>query len=232
MPNPLSSVTERPARPGGKVAVVRGLITGLLQGEYLGGARITEADAVTRFGVSRTPVREALLELQGLGFVELRRNCGAVFLPFGPEELQEIYAVRALLEAEATRLAAGKLDQAIIDQLLAAFTFLRETRGADPDWVNDRMLHRVIAEASGNRRLLAEISRYGEVVQTVRDIVGKQSFRIHETTADEHLDILAALSREDGEAAAAAMQTHLAQAASSAADAVGQMRRAYQKASA
>lgn len=227
MPTLPTCVTEKPQRPGGKVAVVRGLITGLLRGDHKGGARITEAEAVTRFGVSRTPVREALLELQGLGFVELRRNCGAVFLPFGPAELQEIYAVRSLLEAEATRLAAGRLDPSVIDKLLAAFTFLRETRGADPEWENDRMLHRVIAEASGNRRLLAEISRYGEVVQTVRDIVGKQSFRIHETTADEHLDILAALSRADGEAAANAMQSHLAQAAASAADAVGRMRRAF-----
>lgn len=229
MPASSTRVAVKSPKPGGKVAVVRGLITGLLSGDFKGGARITEADAVTRFGVSRTPVREALLELQGLGFVELRRNCGAIFLPFGPEELQEIYAVRSLLEAEATRLAAGRLEPAIIEKLLAAFTYLRETREADPDWENDRTLHRVIGEASGNRRLLAEISRYGEVVQTVRDIVGKQSFRIHETTADEHLDILAALAREDGEAAAAAMQTHLAQAAASAADAVGRMRRGLRK---
>src|SRR5690606_4193138 len=82
-------------RSGGKRVVVRGLLAGLLRGEWEGGARLTEAEAVAKFGVSRTPVREALLELQGLGFVELRRNCGAVFLPFGPDELREIYAVRS-----------------------------------------------------------------------------------------------------------------------------------------
>ncbi len=213
-----------PTRVGGKRLVVRGLIAGLLKGAWRGGARLTEAEAVARFGVSRTPVREALLELQGLGFVELKRNCGAVFLPFGPEELREIYAVRSLLEVEAARLAAGHVADAALDALLAAFTRIRESGGFDPDWEHDLTLHRVIAEASGNRRPFAEIARYGDVVQTVREIVGGQDYGIHETTADEHLDILAALSRRHAHAAAAAMRAHLAQASDSAAEAVRRLR--------
>lgn len=215
---------NRSKRSGGKRLVVRGLLAGLLKGDWQGGARLTEAEAVARFGVSRTPVREALLELQGLGFVELHRNCGAVFLPFGPEELREIYAVRSLLEVEAARLAAGRISGATLDGLLSIFTQLRENGGFDPDWEHDRRLHRVIAEASGNRRLLAEISRYGDVVQAVREIVGEQDYGIHETTADEHLSILGALASHDPDRAAAAMRAHLAQASDSAADAVGRMR--------
>ena len=215
---------NRSKRSGGKRLVVRGLLAGLLTGDWQGGARLTEAEAVARFGVSRTPVREALLELQGLGFVELHRNCGAVFLPFGPEELREIYAVRSLLEVEAARLAAGRISGATLDGLLSIFTQLRENGGFDPDWEHDRRLHRVIAEASGNRRLLAEISRYGDVVQAVREIVGEQDYGIHETTADEHPSILGALASHDPERAAAAMRAHLAQASDSAADAVGRMR--------
>lgn len=203
---------------------MRGLLTGLLKGEWEGGARLTEAEAVARFGVSRTPVREALLELQGLGFVELKRNCGAIFLPFGPGELREIYAVRSLLEVEATRLAAGRLPEPLLDSLLAAFTRIRESGGIDPDWEHDRTLHRAIAEASGNRRLFAEIARYGDVIQTVREIVGGQTYGIHETTADEHLDILAALSSREADRAAEAMRLHLAQASDSAAEAVRRMR--------
>jgi len=203
---------------------VRGLLAGLLKGEWKGGDRLTEAEAVAKFGVSRTPVREALLELQGLGFVELRRNCGAAFLPFGPAELREVYDVRALLEVEATRLAAGRIAPAVIESLIAAFTRIRESGGVDPDWEHDRTLHRVIAEAAGNRRLRAEIARYGDVIQTVREIVGEQAYGIHETTADEHLAILGALASHDGDRAAAAMRSHLAQASDSAANAVGRMR--------
>lgn len=224
----MSTPAQRPrkssSRSGGKRVVVRGLLAGLLKGQWEGGARLTEAEAVAKFGVSRTPVREALLELQGLGFVELKRNCGAVFLPFGPGELREIYAVRSLLEVEATRLAAGRIPEKTLDSLLAAFTRIRESDGFDPDWEHDRTLHRTIAEASGNRRLLAEIARYGDVVQTVREIVGEQDYGIHETTADEHLGILGALASHDADRAAAAMRAHLAQASDSAAEAVLRMR--------
>lgn len=223
MPTSQTIVPSSP-RSGGKRLVVRGLLAGLLRGEWEGGARLTEAEAVARFGVSRTPVREALLELQGLGFVELRRNCGAIFLPFGPDELREVYAVRCLLEVEATRLAARRITPEALDALLAVFTRIRESGGVDPEWKHDRTLHRVIAEASGNRRLFAEIARYGDVVQAVREIVGGQDYGIHETTADEHLDILAALARFDAEQAAKAMQRHLSQASDSAAEAVWRMR--------
>ncbi|MEQ1841454.1 MAG: GntR family transcriptional regulator, partial [Verrucomicrobiales bacterium] len=179
--------TRTGQRSPGKRVVMRGLIAGLLRGEWRGGARLTEAEAVEKFGVSRTPVREALLELQGLGLVELRRNCGAVFLPFGPNELHEIYAVRSLLEVEAARLAAGKIGKESLDSLIAAFTRIRDSGGVDPDWEHDRTLHRVIAEASGNHRLSSEISRYGDLIQSVREIVGERDYGIHEMTADEHL---------------------------------------------
>lgn len=224
MATPTTIDQTRRTRLAGKRAVVRGLIAGLLRGEWTGGDRITEAEAGGRFGVSRTPVREALLELQGLGFVELRRNCGAIFLPFGPVELGEIYAVRSLLEVEATRLAAGRLAPDLIRRLADAFERIRQSGNADPDWENDRLLHGAIAEASGNRRLAAEISRYGDLVQTVREIVGAQAYAIHGTTADEHLAILAALSENDAASAAAAMAAHLGQASDSAAAAVGRMR--------
>jgi DNA-binding GntR family transcriptional regulator len=224
----MSSLVPSPSSPrprsAGKHNVVRGLLAGLLKGEWVGGARLTEAEAVEKFGVSRTPVREALLELQGLGLIELRRNCGAVFLPFGPEQLREIYDVRSLLEVEAARLAAGRLDETTLASLLTAFNRIRESGGIDPDWKHDRTLHRTIAAASGNLRLSSEISRYGEVIQSVREIVGEQSYGIHETTADEHLAILEAIQQGDSEGAAAAMKAHLAQASQSAANAADLMR--------
>ncbi len=178
---------NRPKRTGGKRLVVRGLLAGLLKGEWQGGARLTEAEAVARFGVSRTPVREAFSNCRGSvrgTAPELRgpSSCPSVRTNFG-----RFYAVRTLLEVEAARLAAGRIPEGTLNGLLSIFTQLRETGGFDPDWEHDRNLHRVIAEASGNRRLLAEISRYGDVIQTVREIVGEQDYGIHETTADEHL---------------------------------------------
>lgn len=223
---PLESAAAAPVRIAGKSGVVRGVIAGLLEGVWSGGDRLTEAEAVERFGVSRTPVREALLELQGFGLVELRRNCGAVFAPFGPEELRELYAVRALLEVEAARLAATRLDREWLERSEAGFRAVRdEAGGIDPGWRHDRELHAAIAGASGNRRLAAEIARYGDLVQLMRDIVGARALAdIHTTTVNEHLEILRAMLARDPEAAAEAMRSHLSQAADSAA-AVAQERR-------
>lgn len=216
--------SSRSPRSAGKLVVMRGLITGLLCGDWAGGMRLTEVEATEKFGVSRTPVREALLEMQGLGLIELRRNCGAVFLSFGPNEIREIYEVRSLLEVEATRLAAGRIPSPILESLVESFTAIRESGGIDPEWEHDRSLHRIIAESSGNRRLFSEINRYGEVIQTVRDIVSDRDYGIHETSADEHLAILRALQKGDPELAASAMRNHLAQASHSAAEAARFMR--------
>ena len=61
------------------------------------------------------------MRLKSLGLVDLRRNCGAVFLPFGEKELGDLYAVRSLLEVEAARCAATRLDETVIDRLNARF---------------------------------------------------------------------------------------------------------------
>lgn len=222
--NSLATPAPSAPRSANKQAVIRGLIAGLLKGEWTGGDRVTEGEACEQFQVSRTPVREALLELRGLGLIELHRNRGAVFNSFGPDELREIYVVRALLEVEATRLASRRLDRNRIAAMMDGFRRIRESGGIDPDWRHDREMHSAVARASGNRRLASEIGRYGDLVQAVREIVGGQGLDIHGTTADEHLAILGAMAAGDAVAAAEAMRAHLAQASESAAAALLVMR--------
>ncbi len=228
MPNSViesSSQAAVPVKTSGKQTVFRGLIAGLLKGRWRGDGRLTEAEAVTLFGVSRTPVREALLELQGIGLIELRRNCGAVFSPFGPKELRDIYAVRSLLEVEATRLATPNLKKRQLETLINEIKEIRDSGGVDPDWKYDQELHTAIANASGNNRLAAEITRYGGLIQTMREIVGEQSRDIHLQSAEEHLEILEALLARDAEGASEAMHRHLEQASESAVDAIGNLRK-------
>lgn len=195
---------------------MRGVLAELIHGRWRGGDRLTEAEACTRFQVSRTPVREAIFELEGLGLIELKRNCGAVFLPFGPDELGHLYHVRAILETEATRLAAPLIPASSVERLVHQFAHLKQIGEADPDWKHDRELHHSIAIASGNPRLSAEIDRYGNLVQAIRKIVGERATDIHTTTADEHLAVVQALEERDAEKAADAMAKHLKQASDSA----------------
>lgn len=200
----------------GKARVVRGVVHGLLKGRWHGGDRLTEVEAAGLFKVSRTPVREALLELASMGIVELRRNCGAVFLPFGEKELGDLYAVRSLLEVEATRLAATRIDESVIEKLRSAFEKLRREQLPDKDWKLDCELHAAIAEACGNPRLAGEIARYHDLVQTMREAVGRTLADIHSTSLAEHLILLRCLKNRDAKAAGESMRLHLAQAAESA----------------
>ena len=157
-------------------------------------------------------MREALLELSGLGLIDLRRNCGAVFRPFGEAELRELYEVRALLEIEAARRAASVMDPEVADDMVVAFEAIREAGGVDPEWTQDRRFHDAVAKASGNRRLAAEIARYGDLVHVVREMVGEWFPPIHHRTADDHLAIAEAIRDRDEARSANAMRLHLEQA--------------------
>jgi DNA-binding GntR family transcriptional regulator len=203
-------------QPAGKASVVSGVIHGLLQGRWRGGERLTEAAVAQLFSVSRTPVREALLELAAMGMVQLRRNCGAVLQPFGPQQLSEIYAVRTLLEAEAARLAAGNLPPAQLESLRGAFESLQKGNLPDEDWRLDQLLHTTIAAHSGNLRLAEEISRYTLLVQTMREAAGRVLSGIQSTSIEEHLEILNRIGQGDAQGAGAAMRKHLLQAEHSA----------------
>jgi DNA-binding GntR family transcriptional regulator len=213
-------MTRNHPAAAGKARVVRGVVHGLLKGRWNGGDRLTEVETADLFKVSRPPVREALVELASLGIIELKRNCGAVFRPFGEKELRDLYAVRALLEIEAARLAATRMDEALIHQLKSSFEKLRRDRLPDKDWKLDRELHSAIAQAAGNPRLAGEIARYAALVQTMREAVGTVLADIHSTSLTDHLRILRTLKQRDAESAGEAMRLHLDQAARSAVEAL------------
>jgi len=215
-PTSLSSPAISPNSGAGRKNIVgHRVLRGILHGEFREGDRLTEQALAEQFGVSRTPVREALLELEGLGVVELKRNCGAVVTRFGEVKLREIYEVRRLLEVEATRKACGRIDPQQVEALITASEQLLQGPQFDEDWKLDVRIHSSIAEACGNRRLAHEIGRYTTLVQAVRDTVGER-MPVQKLTIQEHLQILQAMIRNDPDAAGEAMQSHLLQAEESA----------------
>lgn len=212
----MKTIPSNPTSLAGKARVVSGVIHGLLQGRWRGGERLTEEAVAQLFSVSRTPVREGLLELSAMGMVQLRRNCGAVLQPFGPQQLSDIYAVRRLLEVEATRLAAGHIPAGVLEPLRLDFEKLQKTKRPDEGWKLDQQLHTMIARHSGNQRLAEEISRYTLLVQTMREAVGKVLSGVHSTSIAEHLQIVGRLEAGDAAGATEVMNRHLQQAEKSA----------------
>lgn len=197
------------------------ILGGVFAGRFSAGQRMKVGDLAARFGVSPTPVREALVELAGIGIVELQPNRGAVLRSFGPRQLQEIYQVRRILEIEAARCACGHITPAELSKLEQDLTGL-VTGVRGPEWsqqtlVVDTRLHELIAVRCGSQRLAHEIGRYARLYRTLREVrhwqrqLSNDYQQMNENA--EHLKIVQALSAGSPTAAARAMDDHIQSAA-------------------
>jgi DNA-binding GntR family transcriptional regulator len=197
----------------------------VLDGEYAPGTHLNQDDLCARFGVSRTPVREALRKLQAQHLVELVPNKGATVRVPTRKDLAEVYAVRAELEGYACELAASrmkpeaianlrKLQSAVAEQIElleadavdsgeeAAFNS-RVTRA------NERF-HAAIYRAAGNERLVAIISDLQSYFP--KDYVWRATRHRpegHQLGVENHERIVSALEAGDGAAAREAMEEHI-----------------------
>ena len=97
--------------------IVQSLMADVFQGRLRAGEHLVTQELATRFGVSHTPIREALIALAGVGVIDLLPNRGAVVRRVSPKEVREVCQVRRALECEATRSACGRIDLAELHAL-------------------------------------------------------------------------------------------------------------------
>jgi DNA-binding GntR family transcriptional regulator len=192
--------------------VVHHLLTAIFLGDLPSGTRLIVMKLAAQFGLSSTPIREALVELEAVGIIRFEHNRGAVVKPFGPDQLHEIYQLRRILEAEAARTACGRIEkkelETLRDELKKLLKTKQDRRWADQEMISDRRLHSIIITSCGSERLAEEVHRYDTLVQTLREIVGYNRQAQLEATED-HLAIVEGLLAGNGEAAAAAMSRHI-----------------------
>jgi DNA-binding GntR family transcriptional regulator len=217
----LDALQEITAVPRGALRheVMKRLLRAIFEGKLPAGTRLMVMRLAERFATSSTPVREALVELDAVGVVEFVHNRGAVVAPFGPEELRQIYHIRRVLETEATRCACGHVDPQAMAALQRQISDLIG-KAEERSWLNqavasDRQLHELIAAGCGNPRLAREIRRYDTLVQTIREVIGKDRAAQGQAMR-EHLEIVESLLGHDADAAAAAMGRHIQSAAQQA----------------
>jgi DNA-binding GntR family transcriptional regulator len=196
------------AGDGRKLSVVAygALLEMILRGTIAPGEPVTERLIAVRLGMSRTPVREAVRRLEGEGTLERQRGGALVVRPYSMETFLHALAVRRLLEGEAARLAAGRIDPTIIAEARQRIARLRAEGLGDVARQDDRDFHAAIAEASGNPVLATTISDLRKRTAMFR--LGRLPERVDQV-CDEHLTILDALASGDGEAARTAMQAHI-----------------------
>jgi DNA-binding GntR family transcriptional regulator len=201
--------------------IVRELRDRVFAGTLPVGSWLRQEAVAAEFAVSRTPVREALRELQARGIVSLLPNRGALVRGPTLKEIREAYAIRAELEGLAARLAAGRLLAADLDRLRKAEAVFERAAtvpgaadaGAD-DWgrAND-LFHEVILAAAGNDRLramIADLHRAFPRSLTWNALVSAPG-RLQENAA-QHRRIREALEAGDGEEARRRMIQHVADA--------------------
>jgi len=168
------------------------------------------------FKVSRTPVREALIDLAGADMVEFERNRGVRILETSVHDLEEILVLRILLEVPATHRAAERIDAEGLGALRQELDAMAEAaeNGDEPTLMqHDRRFHELINTASGNSRLTEYVDSLRDLILT-RGVSTVDITRSLNDIVDEHEGILATLVTGDAEAAAAAMKQHLVHTAS------------------
>lgn len=199
--------------------IVQAVLTEIFHGRLRAGQRLITQDLADRFGVSHTPIREALIELGALGIIEWHPNRGAVVRPVTSRDVAEVCEVRRLLECEAARAACGRIAPRTLLQLQEQIRRLKAMSGPSRRIVQqacelDNRLHDVIAHASGNSFLAKEIARLKAVFRAFRDVgweleEARNDYHRVGMEADEHLALLEALSRGSAEEAAQAMAKHI-----------------------
>ena len=186
----------------------------IIEGTYPAGARLPEEELSERIGVSRTPVRQALRQLEHQGHVELRPRRGAWVSSWTAEDIAEVYGVRAQLESYGARIAAQKIGALELRHLeenclrMEALEDARQEGYLDELGELNNEFHASLLSATGNRRLMTSLAAIVETPLILR--VYHSYDEEHRLEAlRHHREILAALTKRDGEWAEAAMRIHI-----------------------
>lgn len=181
------------------------------QGIYLPGDRLVESELAERFGVSRTPVREALQRLETQS-VLVRDGRSMVVSSLNHDQLGELYVVRAELEGLAAKLAAQHAGPEEV-RVLCKMVDLDYKLLGQPEKLSraNRRFHKQLHLASHNRYLVQQL----EMVHRTMALLATTTFAIEgrdSTALDEHAAIVQAIETRDGEAAEIALKNHISNA--------------------
>lgn len=191
----------------GNAAYIK-LLDALRAGRIGPGDRLRETELAEQFGVSRTPVREAIRQLEADGIVTHIPRQGASIRTLDYAEVMDLYEMRAVLEGTAARLAARAASDIEIDELFDMNNALAEVGHGPEAFVLNRQFHAAILDAAKNRFLSRSIKTMQKALMILGPTTLTEPDRF-EKAAREHMDILEAIKARNGQRAESAMRTHI-----------------------
>jgi DNA-binding GntR family transcriptional regulator len=183
----------------------------IASGAFHPGERLDEQALAERYGVSRTPIREALMQLAASGLVVLRPRRGAIVAMLTAERLVEMFEVMGELEGMAGRLAARRWQPVDEEKLMATHESCRravETQDTDAYYYENERFHDAIYAASHNAFLYEQCSALHRRLKPYRRLQLRVSNRAT-TSFREHEKIVKAILARDPDQAQAALRQHV-----------------------
>jgi DNA-binding GntR family transcriptional regulator len=175
----------------------------ILKGTLKPGERVSEPDLAERFGISRTPIREAFRQLESEGYLQVVPRKGAVVASLSERDIEEFYAIKIILEGFAAKMAAENLTEKDIERLESINERLQKM--ADEGDVKKffrvhNEFHEIFIKAAGNDKLSEMINQLVMKFKRLRLASLSQPGRM-EGSVEEHRNMILAFKSHDGDRA-------------------------------
>jgi len=183
----------------------------ILSGQYKESEELKENAVAAELGVSRTPVREALRQLELEGLVTIIPNKGAYVTGITKKDIHDIYIIRSYLEGLCAKWACENITEAQIEALeeILYLSDFHAGRGHYDQMVElDNKFHELIYKASGSKILNHVLSDFHQYVERVRKVTLSMPYRA-EKSSKEHAAIVEAIKKRDGKLAEALATEHI-----------------------
>lgn len=175
----------------------------ILNGTLQPGEKVSEPDLAERFGISRTPIREALRQLESEGYLEVIPRRGAIVAALSEKDVEEYYAIKSILESYAARIAAERMTAKDIERLEHLNNRLEQLAMAGDVKTFFRVhgeYHEMFVRAAGNDRLSELIGQLGLKFNRMKMAALAVPGRM-EISVQEHKKIIEALRLRNGDIA-------------------------------
>lgn len=203
----LNEVSNAPISTSLLASLQRDILTGKMKP----GHKIVEQELCNEYGVSRTPIREALRQLEADGLVENILNRGAFVIGMSEQDFEDMFDMRRAYEVQAVTWAIQRITEEQMEQLEETFEFMEfytMRNDIEKMLVINAHFHQIIYEASHNRMLEKQLSSYQNFLK-YKSVERVRAENYLSTVLEEHRAIFRAFVEKDVRGGALAMEIHM-----------------------